>query len=81
MDRVHQLAEEARAKLKSFGVDEVQYQAGKDLSVYFKQPAVKACMYDPSITSGNVPLVQNEAYLLLLRMGMEDGVQGNWAKG
>ncbi|KHL94193.1 hypothetical protein QW71_19250 [Paenibacillus sp. IHB B 3415] len=81
MDRVHQLAEEARAKLKSFGVDEVQYQAGKDLSVYFKQPAVKACKYDPSITSGNVPLVQNEAYLLLLRMGMEDGVQGNWAKG
>ncbi|WP_342424301.1 zincin-like metallopeptidase toxin domain-containing protein [Paenibacillus sp. FSL E2-0178] len=81
MDRVHQLAEEARAKLKSFGVDEVQYQAGKDLSVYFKQPAVKACKYDPSITSGNVPLVQNEAYLLLLRMGMEDGVQGKWAKG
>jgi hypothetical protein len=81
MDRVHQLAEEARAKLKSFGVDEAPYQAGKDLSVYFKQPAVQACEYDPSITSGKVPLVQNEAYQLLLRMAMEQGKQGDWAKG
>ncbi|OKP88794.1 hypothetical protein A3842_04985 [Paenibacillus sp. P3E] len=81
MDAMHKLAEDARKKLESLGVDKVQYEAGKDLSAYFKQPAVKACDYDPSITSGNVPLVQNETYQLLLRTAMEKGDKGNWAKG
>ncbi|WP_440961834.1 HNH endonuclease [Paenibacillus nitricinens] len=81
MDAMHKLAEDARKKLKSLGIDEVQYQAGKDLSTYFKKPVVKACDYDPSITSRSVPLVQNEAYQLLLRTAMEKGEKGAWAKG
>ncbi|WNS46399.1 hypothetical protein [Paenibacillus sp. MMS20-IR301] len=81
MDAVHETAEAARTKLKSLGVNEAQYRAGKDLGVYFKQPAVQACDYDPSITSVRVPLVHNEAYQLLLRMAMEDGKQSDWAKG
>ncbi|WP_171718363.1 hypothetical protein, partial [Paenibacillus phytohabitans] len=48
-------AEEARRKLASLGVAKVQYEAGKDVSGYFKQPAVKACNYDPSITAESVP--------------------------
>ncbi|WP_019912129.1 hypothetical protein [Paenibacillus sp. HW567] len=80
MNAIHKLAEEARKKLESLGVDRVQYEAEKDLSIYFKQPAVKACDYDPSITTSSVPLVQNEAYLLLLRMAMEPGDQGDLAK-
>jgi len=81
MDAMHKLAEDARKNLKSLGIDEVQYQAGKDLSTYFKKPVVKACDYDPSITSRSVPLVQNEAYQLLLRTAMEKGEKGAWAKG
>ncbi|OMD57867.1 hypothetical protein BSK48_30810, partial [Paenibacillus odorifer] len=81
MDAMHKLAEDARKKLKSLGIDEVQYQAGKDLSTYFKKPAVKACDYDPSITSRSIPLVQNETYQLLLRTAMEKGEKGAWAKG
>ncbi|WP_019912133.1 hypothetical protein [Paenibacillus sp. HW567] len=81
MNAMHKLAEEARKKLESLGVDKVQYEAGKDLSAYFKQPAVKACDYDPSITTSSVPLVRDESYLLLLRMAMEPGKQGAWAKG
>ncbi|MEK3752383.1 HNH endonuclease [Paenibacillus sp. FSL E2-8871] len=80
MDAMHKLAEDARQKLKYLGIDEVHYQAGKDLSGYFKKPAVKACDYDPSITTSSVPLVQNESYLLMLRMAMEPGDQGAWAK-
>ncbi|MDH6373847.1 hypothetical protein M2444_005690 [Paenibacillus sp. PastF-3] len=80
MDAMHKLAEDARQKLKYLGIDEVHYQAGKDLSGYFKKPVVKACDYDPSITSSSVPLVQNESYLLMLRMAMEPGDQGAWAK-
>jgi|GEM_PF-1431969 len=81
MDAMHELAEDARKKLKSLGIDEVRYQAGKDLSTYFKKPAVKACDYDPSITSRSIPLVQNETYQLLLRTAMEKGEKGAWAKG
>ncbi|MEK3964570.1 hypothetical protein [Paenibacillus sp. FSL H7-0323] len=80
MDAMHNLAEDARQKLKYLGIDEVHYQAGKDLSGYFKKPAVKACDYDPSITTSSVALVQNESYLLMLRMAMESGEQGAWAK-
>ena len=80
MDAMHKLAEDARQKLKYLGIDEVHYQAGKDLSGYFKKPVVKACDYDPSITTSSVPLVQNESYLLMLRMAMEPGDQGAWAK-
>ncbi|OME24219.1 hypothetical protein BSK47_03175, partial [Paenibacillus odorifer] len=80
MEAMHKLAEDARQKLKYLGIDEVHYQAGKDLSGYFKKPVVKACDYDPSITTSSVPLVQNESYLLMLRMAMETGEQGAWAK-
>jgi hypothetical protein len=80
MDAMHKLAEDARKKLKSMGIDEVQYQAGKDLSTYFKKPAVKACDYDPSIKNQSVPLLENEKYAFLLRMSMEEGKKGEWAK-
>ncbi|WP_339246453.1 deaminase domain-containing protein [Paenibacillus sp. FSL F4-0243] len=80
MDAMHKLAEDARQNLKYLGIDDVHYKAGKDLSGYFKKPAVKACDYDPSITTSSVPLVQNESYLLMLRMAMEPGDQGAWAK-
>lgn len=81
MDAVHLQAEEARQTLASLGIDEVHYTAGKDLSMYFKQPALQACDYDPSILTRNVPLPKNESYLLLLRMAMEPGDKGGWAKG
>ncbi|MEK3669046.1 hypothetical protein [Paenibacillus sp. FSL R10-2771] len=80
MEAVHAQAEEARRKLASLGVAKVQYEAGKDLSGYFKQPAVKACDYDPSITAESVPLIHNEEYLLLLRMAMEKSAAGNYAR-
>ncbi|MRN56046.1 HNH endonuclease [Paenibacillus monticola] len=80
MNAMHKLAEDARAKLESLGVDAVHYEVGKDLSGHFKQAAIQACDYDPSIISSNVPLVQNESYLLLLRMAMETGAKGDWAK-
>lgn len=81
MDAVHLQAEEARQTLASLGIDEVHYTAGKDMSMYFKQPALQACDYDPSILTRNVPLPKNESYLLLLRMAMESGDKGGWAKG
>ncbi|OMF83811.1 hypothetical protein BK144_31210, partial [Paenibacillus sp. FSL R7-0273] len=77
---MHQLAEAARQKLESLGVNKLQYEPGKDLSGYFKQAAVQACEYDPSMTAGSVPLLQDEAYQLLLRRTMEPGIQGEWAK-
>lgn len=80
MNAVHKLAEDARKRLESLGVDEVQFREGKDLSGHFKQPAVKACDYDPSITTSSVPLNQDEAYLLLLRMALEPRDKGDWAK-
>ncbi|WP_445669782.1 hypothetical protein [Paenibacillus sp. FSL R10-2199] len=80
MEAVHVQAEEARRKLASLGVGKIQYEAGKDLSGYFKQPAVKACDYDPSITAESVPLIHNEEYLLLLRMAMEKSAAGNYAR-
>ena len=80
MNAVHRQAEEARQKLASLGVNEVHYEAGKDLSVYFKQPAVKACDYDPSITTSSVPLMENEVYAFLLRMSAVEGTKGDWAK-
>ncbi|OMF19774.1 hypothetical protein [Paenibacillus sp. FSL H8-0259] len=80
MEAVHSEAEEARRKLASLGVAKVQYEAGKDLSGYFKQPAVKACNYDPSITAESVPLIHNEEYLLLLRLAMEKSAAGNYAR-
>ncbi|WP_156123802.1 hypothetical protein [Paenibacillus sp. FSL R7-0273] len=80
MEAVHQVAEAARQKLESLGVNKLQYEPGKDLSGYFKQAAVQVCEYDPSITAGSVPLLQDEAYQLLLRMAMEPGIQGEWAK-
>ncbi|MEK5440051.1 MULTISPECIES: CdiA C-terminal domain-containing protein [Paenibacillus] len=80
MDAMHKLAEDARKKLESMGVDAVQYQVGKDLSGYFKQAAVKSCDYDPSITTKSVPLMENEKYAFLLRMSMEKGTKGDWAK-
>ncbi|MEK3661549.1 hypothetical protein NSQ29_18415 [Paenibacillus sp. FSL F4-0236] len=79
-DAMHKLTEEARKKLESLGIDEVQCQAGKDLSTYFKKPAVKACDYDPSITNQSVPLIENEKYAFLLRLSMETGTKGEWAK-
>ncbi|MEI2395757.1 EndoU domain-containing protein [Paenibacillus phytohabitans] len=80
MEAVHAQAEEARRKLASLGVGKVQYEAGKDLSSYFKQPAVKACDYDPSITAESVPLIHNEEYLLLLRMAMEKSAAGAYVR-
>ncbi|MEI2395753.1 HNH endonuclease [Paenibacillus phytohabitans] len=80
MEAVHSEAEEARRKLASLGVAKVQYEAGKDLSGYFKQAGVKACDYDPSITAESVPLIHNEEYLLLLRMAMEKSAAGNYAR-
>jgi predicted hydrocarbon binding protein len=80
MDAMHKLAEDARKKLESLGVDAVQYQAGKDLGAYFKQPAVKACDYDPSITTSSVPLMEKEEYAFLLRMAVVEGSKGEWAK-
>jgi hypothetical protein len=80
MDAMHKLAEDARKKLESMGVDAVQYQVGKDLSGYFKQAAVKSCDYDPSITTKSVPLMENEKYAFLLRMSTEKGTKGDWAK-
>ncbi|MEK4330656.1 hypothetical protein MKX70_32905 [Paenibacillus sp. FSL R7-0312] len=80
MEAAHQQAEEARKKLKSMGISEVQYQPGKDLSGYYKESAIKACDYDPSITDKSVPLLEKEEYALLLRMAMEPGIQGEWAK-
>ncbi|WP_256702295.1 hypothetical protein [Paenibacillus sp. P32E] len=80
MNAVNRQAEEARQKLESMEVDKFHYEAGKDLSVYFKQPAVQACDYDPSITTQNVPLLQNEEYLLLLRLAMEKTPAGENAK-
>ncbi|MEK3661516.1 hypothetical protein NSQ29_18250 [Paenibacillus sp. FSL F4-0236] len=80
MDAMHKLAEDARKKLESLGIDEVQYQVGKDLSGYFKQAAVKSCDYDPSITTKSVPLMENEKYAFLLRMSTEKGTKGDWAK-
>lgn len=81
MNAVHLQAEEARQRLASLGVDKVYYEVGKDLSMYFKQPVLQACDYDPSILTRNVPLPKNESYLLLLRMAMEPGDKGGWAKG
>ncbi|MEK4517368.1 deaminase domain-containing protein [Paenibacillus sp. FSL H8-0122] len=81
MNAVHLKADEARQTLASLGIEEVHYTAGKDLSMYFKQPALQACDYDPSILTRNVPLPKNESYLLLLRMAMEPGDKGGWAKG
>ncbi|MEK3713932.1 hypothetical protein [Paenibacillus sp. FSL R7-0333] len=81
MNAVHLKANEARQTLASLGIDEVHYTAGKDLSMYFKQPALQACDYDPSVLTRNVPLPKNESYLLLLRMAMEPGDKGGWAKG
>lgn len=80
MNAVHRQAEQARQKLVSLEVDENHYEAGKDLSVYFKHPAVQACEYDPSIITQNVPLLQNEEYLLLLRLAMEKTPAGENAK-
>jgi hypothetical protein len=80
MEVVHAQAEEARQKLASLGVAKVHYEAGKDLSVYFKQPAVKACEYDPSIRAESVPLIHNEEYLLLLRLAMEKSAAGAYAR-
>ncbi|WP_256701906.1 HNH/ENDO VII family nuclease [Paenibacillus sp. P3E] len=80
MNAVNRQAEEARQKLESMEVDKIHYEAGKDLSVYFKQPAVQACDYDPSITTQHVPLLQNEEYLLLLRLAMEKTPAGENAK-
>ncbi|WNS43702.1 hypothetical protein [Paenibacillus sp. MMS20-IR301] len=80
MAAVHQSAEEARKKLISLGVNKLLAEPGKDWSSCFRQPAVKACEYDPSVTAASIPLLQDESYLLLLRMAMEPGIQGQWAK-
>ncbi|MEK3966071.1 MULTISPECIES: hypothetical protein [unclassified Paenibacillus] len=80
MDAMHKLADDARKKLESLGIGEVQYQLGKNLSANFKRPAVQACDYDPSITTSNVPLLQNEEYLLLLRMALQKEGVGEQAK-
>ncbi|OKP90165.1 hypothetical protein [Paenibacillus sp. P32E] len=80
MDAMHKLAEDARKKLESLGVDKAQYEAGKDLSVYFKQSALKACDYDPSSTTSSVPLLETEEYSLLLQMLRMEGTKGDWAK-
>ncbi|AIQ46217.1 hypothetical protein R70723_10220 [Paenibacillus sp. FSL R7-0273] len=80
MAAAHQQAEEARRKLKSMGISAKQYEAGKDLTGYFRQAAIKACDYDPSVIDKRVPLPENEEYAFLLRMAMEPGIQGEWAK-
>ncbi|MEK5032370.1 hypothetical protein MKY96_13040 [Paenibacillus sp. FSL R7-0302] len=80
MKAVHAQAEEARQKLASLGVAEIYYEAGKDLSAHYKQPAVTACEYDPSITADKVPLLHNQEYLLLLRLAMEKTAAGAYAR-
>ncbi|OKP90172.1 hypothetical protein [Paenibacillus sp. P32E] len=80
MDAMHKLAEDACKKLESLGVDKAQYEAGKELSVYFKQSALKACDYDPSSTTSSVPLLETEEYALLLQMSRMEGTKGDWAK-
>ncbi|MFD2880876.1 hypothetical protein ACFTAO_40980 [Paenibacillus rhizoplanae] len=81
MEAVHAQAEEARQKLASLGVGKIYYEAGKDLSAHYRQPAVTACEYDPSITADKVPLLHNEEYLLLLRLAMEKTAAGAYARG
>ncbi|MEK3878893.1 hypothetical protein [Paenibacillus sp. FSL M7-0420] len=81
METVHAKAEEARQKLASLGVAKIYYENGKDLSVHYRQPAVTACEYDPSITADKVPLLHNEEYLLLLRLAMEKTAAGAYARG
>ncbi|MFD1905329.1 hypothetical protein ACFSQ7_16610 [Paenibacillus rhizoplanae] len=81
MEAVHAQAEEARQKLASLGVAKIYYEAGKDLSAHYRQPAVTACEYDPSITGDKVPLLHNEEYLLLLRLAMEKTAAGAFARG
>ncbi|MEK3837137.1 MULTISPECIES: hypothetical protein [unclassified Paenibacillus] len=81
MEAVHAKAEEARQKLASLGVAKIYYESGKDLSAHYKQPAVTACEYDPSITADKVPLLHNEEYLLLLRLAMEKTAAGAYARG
>ncbi|MBP2114314.1 DNA/RNA non-specific endonuclease [Paenibacillus silagei] len=80
MTAVHAQAEEARQKLASLGVAKIYYETGKDLSPHYKQPAVTACEYDPSITAEKVPLLHNEEYLLLLRLAMEKTAAGAYAR-
>ncbi|MEK4516245.1 hypothetical protein NSS64_13260 [Paenibacillus sp. FSL H8-0122] len=80
MEAVHAKAEEARQKLASLGVAKIYYEPGKDLSAHYKQPAVTACEYDPSITAEKVPLLHNEEYLLLLRLAMEKTAAGAYAR-
>ncbi|WP_209443726.1 CdiA family toxin C-terminal domain-containing protein, partial [Paenibacillus camerounensis] len=80
MAAAHQQAEEARRKLESMGISAKQYEAGKDLTGYFRQAAIKACDYDPSVIDKSVPLPEKEEYAFLLRMAMEPGIQGEWAK-
>ncbi|MFD1906936.1 hypothetical protein ACFSQ7_27445 [Paenibacillus rhizoplanae] len=81
MEAVHAQATEARQKLASLGVAKIYYEEGKDLSAHYKQPAVNACEYDPSITADKVPLLHNEEYLLLLRLAMEKTAAGAYARG
>ncbi|WP_339223111.1 hypothetical protein [Paenibacillus sp. FSL H8-0332] len=81
MEAVHAQAEEARQKLASLGVAKIYYEAGTDLSAHYRQPAVTACEYDPSITADKVPLLHNEEYLLLLRLAMEKTAAGAYARG
>jgi hypothetical protein len=81
MDEMHGIAEEARAKLKAYGVDALHYEAGKDLSRYFRDSAIKACAYDPSLLNGQrKPLPANENYLFLLMQAMSKDAKGDWAK-
>ncbi|MEK5032372.1 hypothetical protein MKY96_13050 [Paenibacillus sp. FSL R7-0302] len=80
METVHAKAEEARQKLASLGVAKIYYETGKDLIVHYRQPAVTACEYDPSITAEKVPLLHNEEYLLLLRLAMEKTAAGAYAR-
>ncbi|WP_342547018.1 hypothetical protein NST69_20885 [Paenibacillus sp. FSL P2-0089] len=80
MEAVHTKAEEARQKLASLGVAKIYYEAGKELSAHYRQPAVTACEYDPSITADKVPLLHNEEYLLLLRLAMEKTAAGAYAR-
>ncbi|WP_339219130.1 HNH endonuclease [Paenibacillus sp. FSL H8-0332] len=81
MEAVHAQAAEARQKLASLGVAKIYYEAGKDLSAHYRQPAVTACEYDPSITADKIPLLHNEEYLLLLRLAMEKTAAGAYARG
>ncbi|WP_339219128.1 CdiA family toxin C-terminal domain-containing protein [Paenibacillus sp. FSL H8-0332] len=81
MEAVHAQAAEARQKLASLGVAKIYYESGKDLSAHYRQPAVTACEYDPSITGDKVPLLHNEEYLLLLRLAMEKTAAGAFARG